>query len=265
MIFLKSILYGVNKMESMLFDEIKCYWTSRVGGYSQVNRQELATGQDKVWLRELKKHLPQKRKLKILDVGTGPGFFAIILAREGYDVTAVDCTKAMLHEAKRNAGKLRERINFMLMDAQKLEFEDKTFDVVISRNLTWNLEDPEAAYSHWVRVLKKDGIILNFDANWYRHLYDEDMRKGYESDRKKTADKGKEDLYTCTDINTMEDIAKRVPLSNTVRPSWDKAVLEKCGIDEICIDEHVWKNVWDSGEKLNCSSTPMFLVKGKKK
>ena len=31
------------------------------------------------------------------------------------------------------------------MDAQALEFPDNTFDVVVSRNLTWNLPDPERA------------------------------------------------------------------------------------------------------------------------
>ena len=50
------------------------------------------------------------------------------------------------------------------MDAQKLDFEDNTFDVVISRNLTWNLEHPDVAYREWVRVLKVGGRLLNFDA-----------------------------------------------------------------------------------------------------
>lgn len=38
---------------------------------------------------------------KILDIGTGPGFFSIILAEAGYQVTAVDYTEAMLEEAKK--------------------------------------------------------------------------------------------------------------------------------------------------------------------
>ena len=66
--------------------------------------------------------------------------------RQGYKVTAVDYTQEMLDTAKRNAGNLCERISFYKMDAQNLEFEDDVFDVVISRNLTWNLKDPKRAY-----------------------------------------------------------------------------------------------------------------------
>ena len=58
----------------MLLSQIEQYWTGRAEGYSEVNRHELATGQDQVWFREIQKHLPKEKKLKILDVGTGPGF-----------------------------------------------------------------------------------------------------------------------------------------------------------------------------------------------
>lgn len=62
------------------------------------------------------------------------------------------------------------------MDGQNLEFADGTFDVVISRNLTWNLENPQKAYSEWQRVLKEGGVLLNFDANWYGYLYDAEKK-----------------------------------------------------------------------------------------
>ena len=41
------------------------------------------------------------KKLHVLDIGTGPGFFAIILCELGYDVTAIDFTPAMLEEARK--------------------------------------------------------------------------------------------------------------------------------------------------------------------
>ena len=118
----------------MILSQIEQYWTGRAEGYSQVNQHELTTGQDRVWLGEIRRHLPEGT-LKILDVGTGPGFFAILLARAGYDVTAVDYTEAMLEEAKKNAGTLSSKIRFQRMDAQKLDFPDGYFDAVISRSL----------------------------------------------------------------------------------------------------------------------------------
>ena len=63
------------------------------------------------------------------------------------------------------------------MDAENPEYDDDTFDFVISRNLTWTLPDAQKAYKEWMRVLKKGGRLLNFDANWYHHLFDEEKRK----------------------------------------------------------------------------------------
>ena len=149
-----------------LLSEIESYWTTRAEGYSEVNHKELNGMQKGAWLEVLKGQFPEKAKdeIKILDIGTGPGFFPVILAEAGYKVTAVDYTQEMLDTAKRNAGNLCERISFYKMDAQNLEFEDDVFDVVISRNLTWNLKDPKRAYEEWCRVLKPGGKLLNFDA-----------------------------------------------------------------------------------------------------
>lgn len=243
----------------MLLSQIEGYWTKRAEGYSEVNRHELTTGQDQVWFREIQKHLPKEKNLKILDVGCGPGFFAILLAGQGYEVTAVDYTEAMLLQAKQNAGPLSERIHFQQMDAQRLEFPDETFDVVISRNLTWNLEDPKKAYTEWMRVLKAGGKLLNFDANWYHHLFDEEKRRCYEEDREKVEALQMEDHYTCTDIDAMEEIARQVPMSRTMRPAWDLKVLREY-TEEVQADEQVWKRVWDAEEQVNYGSTPMFLV-----
>lgn len=171
-----------------LGEKIVSYWGNRAEGYSEYNREELAGDKWQDWIAEIKKQLPKKEKseIRILDIGTGPGFFAILLAQEGYQVTAIDCTAEMLAEAQANAGALAAQITWKLMDAQKLEFADESFDLVLSRNLTWVLEEPETAYAEWYRVLKPEGIMLNFDANWYRYLYDEEMRKGYEADRAAT-------------------------------------------------------------------------------
>ena len=158
----------------------------------------------------------------------------------------------------------RERITFLRMDAQNLEFPDSTFDVVISRNLTWNLEHPEQAYREWHRVLRPGGILLNFDANWYGYLYDEEKREAYEQDRKNVESQSLEDHYLCTDIDAMERIARKVPLSHITRPQWDTEVMEETGFEEISWDTDVWKRVWSEEERLNYASTPMFMVTGRK-
>ena len=87
-----------------LLNQIEEYWSTRVEGYSEVNEKEINGTQKENWLRVLEERFPDKAKadLKILDVGTGPGFFPRILSEAGYYVTAVDYTEDMLEKAKEN-------------------------------------------------------------------------------------------------------------------------------------------------------------------
>ena len=252
-----------------ILSENKAYWTGRASGYSEVNQTELGSGQRQKWRdclqSEIARHFPAAAadSLRILEVGTGPGFFAILLAELGYDVTAIDLTPAMLAEAKKNAGALAERIRFMEMNAESLDFKDALFDVVISRNLTWNLPHPDAAYAEWARVLKPGGLLLNFDANWYAYLFDEKAQAAYAQDRVNSAAQGVGDQNVGENFDVMEDIARRVPLSRIRRPAWDLAQLRSHGLLAEA-DEQVWERVWSEEEKLNFSSTPLFMVRAVK-
>ena len=86
------------------------YWGTRAEGYSEVNEKELAGSQREAWLHVLEEQFPEKKKeeMKILDIGTGPGFFPMILSEAGYTVAAVDYTEEMLEKAKENLGKYNE-------------------------------------------------------------------------------------------------------------------------------------------------------------
>ena len=253
-------------MTSALFEVNKKYWTDRAPSYSQVNQEELAGCQRSNWLREISRQIqmvyPNRapQEITVLDAGTGPGFFAVILAEAGYNVTAIDAAPAMLAEAKRNAGPWQEAIDFRLMDAQKPTFTAESFDVVLSRNLTWVLEDPEQTYGNWRHVLKPGGLLLNFDANWYNYLYDADLKQQYEQDRRNVQQNDLEDHYLSTDIDAMEAIALQVPLTGIQRPHWDIRTLEKLRMRSITTDVSVWQRVWSTVEKINYASTPMFMI-----
>ena len=119
--------------------ENMAYWTNRAPGYSAVHQSELGSSQRDVWRRTLLRHIEavfskeNASSIRVLDVGTGPGFFAILLAERGYEVTAVDYTASMLEEAKGNAGRLGRSIRFCRMNAEQLAFADGYFDVVVTR------------------------------------------------------------------------------------------------------------------------------------
>ena len=184
----------------------------------------------------------------------------------GCAVTAIDLTRAMLAEAKENAGSLADEICFMEMNAEALSFTDERFDAVISRNLTWNLPHPDRAYAEWTRVLKKGGVLLNFDANWYAYLFDEDAQAAWDRDRRSSAERGVRDQNVEAEgehFDVMEEIARRVPLSKIARPAWDLQQLASLGMKAEA-DETVWKRVWSEEETISFASTPMFLVRGRK-
>ena len=256
-------------MNDTILLENRAYWTQRAPSYSEVNRAELATEQRKVWKQVLTERIfarfPDREpdEIHILEVGTGPGFFAILLAEAGYRVTAIDLTPSMLEEARRNAGILADRIDFVEMNAEALGFPSESFDVILSRNVTWNLPDPELAYAEWTRVLKPGGVLMNFDANWYHYLFDDEARDAYEQDRENSADEGLADLNVGDNFDRMEQIAREIPLSKANRPAWDMETLMNLGLS-VKADTRIWERVWSHQEKINFASTPMFLVCGEK-
>ncbi len=169
----------------------------------------------------------------------------------------------MLAQAKENAGELVDEIRFVEMNAEDLAFEDGSFDAVISRNLTWNLPHPDRAYAEWARVLKPGSLLLNFDANWYTYLFDDEAHSAWERDRLNSAAHGAGDQNIGENFDVMEDIARRVPLSGIRRPEWDLQQLTELGLSAEA-DESVWQRVWSEEEKLNFASTPLFLITAKR-
>lgn len=250
-------------MISELEKRVQRYWTQRSHDFGTVRRNELEDEMGRKWFRELEKHLPENGKLKILDVGTGTGFFAVLLAQAGHRVEGVDLTPAMLEEARALASQRGLDITFREMDAQALDYEDGCFDAVISRNLTWTLPDPERAYGQWFRVLKPGGVLLNFDANWYRYLWDRGAEQAHARDRENLWASDVRDETAGTDVSAMEAIARQAPLSARMRPGWDLGVLRGLGL-QAAADTEIWRQVWTREERINNASTPMFLVEARK-
>lgn len=127
------MLQPYNNSDEDIVKDLIIYWTNRALGYSQTNQEELATQKRTIWQNLILTHAPKKEKLRILDVGTGPGFLAIILALADHNVTAVDVTEAMLVQAQNNATQYGVEVNFVLSDVQCLPFEDNSFDLIVLR------------------------------------------------------------------------------------------------------------------------------------
>lgn len=88
------------------------YWNERSRGYSSLRQKELSGPDSRAWERFLMERLPKGRPLRVLDAGTGPAFLAIILAKAGCRVTALDFSASMLKEGAANAEKAGVSISF---------------------------------------------------------------------------------------------------------------------------------------------------------
>jgi SAM-dependent methyltransferase len=169
----------------------------------------------------------------------------------------------MLDEARRNAGVLVDCVDFREMNAQDLAFDNEFFDVILSRNVTWNLPDPEKAYAEWVRVLKPGGLLMTFDANWYAYLFDGEAQAAYARDRENSVEEGLADYNVGDNFDRMEQLARRMSITRATRPAWDIETLMYLGLS-VEVDTRIWERVWSHQEKVNFASTPLFLVCGEK-
>lgn len=70
-------------MKHSLLHRIQNYWTKRSHDFYLVRKNELLDSISERWLHEMEKYLPVGKQLHILDVGTGSGYFSILLAKRG--------------------------------------------------------------------------------------------------------------------------------------------------------------------------------------
>ncbi|RDU24943.1 class I SAM-dependent methyltransferase [Anaerosacchariphilus polymeriproducens] len=234
-------------------ERVRGYWTKRAEDFSTVRRMELEDEISERWINEIKKKLPERKKLRILDVGTGTGYFAILLAEQGYDLVGVDLTPAMIEEAKKLANEKQLDIQFLVMDAQNLEFPDESFDVVIARNLTWTLPEPKQAYLEWMRVLVKGGILLNFDADYGQQVLC--------MEKKGTPDNLNQSGFHIGMTQELKEesnqITKAMEISKKKRPEWDISVLEELGFLNTQCDKEAGNRIL---RERNGKDSPTFLI-----
>lgn len=223
---------------------IENYWDERSENFSRTRRLELEGADAVAWKRIFKKNLPADKKLKILDVGTGAGFFAAILSELGHDVTGIDMSTKMLREANKNLRELKLFAEFKRMNAQALDFADETFDAVVTRNLTWTLPDVKAAYREWQRVLKSGGVLMNFDSDYGNKNFSDDVCNEFE--------------VTDAMLIECDAIKNSLAISTRRRPMWDAGFLEGLSFS-VTLDEDI-SHVVHRDPRCVYDSVPLFAL-----
>lgn len=142
-------------------EEIRKYWNSRGKDY---DKSPGHSGLPEVWKDILAGVF--EGKMKILDVGTGTGFLALILTELGHDVVGIDLSEGMLEVAREKAEKFGLKIEFKIGDAENLPFGDGSFDAVVCRHVLWTLPNPQRAIEEWCRVVREGGKVVVIDGKW---------------------------------------------------------------------------------------------------
>lgn len=144
-----------------LKDKIREWWDDPSQDYDGFHGHGVNSDIEKeLWGDEIMRLLDSKKDLKVLDIGTGTGFLALLLSSKGYDVTAVDWSITMMQKAIDKAKAASLPIKFDVQDAESLTFADASFDAVVSRHVLWTLADPAKAAKEWARVIKPAGMII---------------------------------------------------------------------------------------------------------
>lgn len=142
--------------------QVKEMFDSIAPAYDFMNRA-MTFGIDKWWRRRAIAHLDGCSHDRILDIATGTGDLAILMARrfDPLRVTGVDLSEGMIEIARRKIADegLTDVIDMTIGDCLQLPFTDESFDCVTSAYGVRNFENLLEGYREMYRVLRPGGTI----------------------------------------------------------------------------------------------------------
>ncbi|KVV13795.1 bifunctional demethylmenaquinone methyltransferase/2-methoxy-6-polyprenyl-1,4-benzoquinol methylase UbiE [Flavobacterium sp. TAB 87] len=151
----KDSALGKKEQVAQMFDNIS-------GDYDNLNRV-ISFGIDVKWRKKVLKIVADKAPKTILDIATGTGDLAILMAEtKAEKIIGLDISAGMLKvgEMKINAKDLSKRIEMVLADSEKIPFDDSTFDAITVAFGVRNFENLETGLSEILRVLKPGGVFV---------------------------------------------------------------------------------------------------------
>lgn len=256
----------MKKLDEKIKEDMVDYWSLRAEDFKKLKIEEFNSDIGKRWLFEINKYLPNKKNLKILDIGTGTGFFAFLLSvgeeNQERELTGIDLTEEMIKEAKNTSRILDiKNVNFFVMDAENLDFDAESFDVIVTRNVTWALPNLSKAYRCWFDVLKEDGILINFDGDYCREDNTKKLRESLENIEHVHNEITNEqwEVYE----NLKESLCKFSEDKLETRPTQDLGILKEIGFKVLCVDKEVGKRIFLEKDKFY-NPTPIFAIVAKK-
>ena len=143
-------------------DQVAQMFDNISGNYDNLNRV-ISFGIDVAWRKKVLKLVSEKNPKTILDIATGTGDLAILMAQTAAEkIIGLDISAGMLEVGanKIAAKNLSGRIEMMLADSESIPFEDQTFDAITVAFGVRNFEHLEIGLAEILRVLKPGGIFV---------------------------------------------------------------------------------------------------------
>jgi ubiquinone/menaquinone biosynthesis C-methylase UbiE len=128
--------------------------------------------------------IPRDEDLRVLDIGTGMASTARFLLRhlsKGSRVWSLDPSEEILSRARTVLpAKVQKRIRFLQGSADDLEFEDESFDMVVSVMVLHHIEAVGESVAEMSRVLRRGGRLIIVDYSPEAHVLDFQSRHARE-------------------------------------------------------------------------------------
>src|SRR5437016_3110699 len=125
----------------------------------------------KEWHIPVAANFAATRGLKVLEIGCGMGTDGAQFAKAGADYTGIDLTEAAIELARKRFALSHLNGEFRVSDAENLDFDDESFDLVYSHGVLHHTPDIRAAVREIHRVLKPRGqaIVMLYHRGSYNY------------------------------------------------------------------------------------------------
>lgn len=144
-------------------EQVREMFDSIAPAYDFMNRA-MTMGIDKLWRRSAVKLLKDVAHDDILDIATGTGDLAILLARrlDPLSVTGVDLSSKMVEIGRRkvSAAGLDDIVTLGVGDCLQLPFPEGSFDCITCAYGVRNFQNLAAGYQEMHRVLRPGGVVV---------------------------------------------------------------------------------------------------------
>lgn len=157
------------------------------------------------------------KSAKIIEIGAGTGKYSIALAKEGYDVSAIELVENNLKVLQKNSNGIINLKSYLGDAVDLSKFQDDYFDLTLSFGPFYHLydcEDINKAIDEAIRVTKSGGILMFafisiygiMDSNYMYGKWSAGLKENY--DDKMNVLHFEEQLFTGYDVCEFENLFK---------------------------------------------------------